>query len=103
MSYSNHHSTATHAGHTRPGRAVLSLNEQQQAFRAELVSVVTMENQMTNDNDSVEKSGTGIVQAKAGAGEAGLNSRVDSVERIVDCNKQVAQSFELYLPHCGFA
>lgn len=58
---------------------------------------------MSNDKDGVEKSGTGIVQAKANAGEASLNIRTDSVERIVNRKQEVTQSFELYLPHSGFA
>jgi len=58
---------------------------------------------MSNDKDGVEKSGTGIVQAKPNTCEASENIRADSVERIVNRKQEVTQSFELYLPHCGFA
>ncbi len=58
---------------------------------------------MSNDKDEVEKSGTGVVQAKANEGEASLNIRADSVKRIFNRKQEVTQSFELYLPHCGFA
>lgn len=58
---------------------------------------------MSNNKDGVEKSGTGIVQTKANAGEGSKNFRADSLELIVNGKHQAAPSFELYLPHCGFA
>ncbi len=46
----------------------------------------------------VEKSGTGIVQAKAGdeACKAGLSLTMDSVERVVSRKHAVIQSFKFY-------
>jgi hypothetical protein len=81
----------------------LSSSEKQRTSRAGLFSILIMESQMSNDKDGVEKSGTGIVQAKANAGEVSMNLRADSVELNVDGKQQVTQPFDLYLPHCGFA
>jgi hypothetical protein len=103
MCISKHQSTGTPLAGTKGLIELLSSNERRKTSGAGLFSILIMESQMSNGKDGVEKSGTGIVQAKVNTGEASMNFRADSVELIVDGKQQVTQLFDLYLPHCGFA
>jgi hypothetical protein len=89
MSESNHHSMGTPWLSTKSLYEFLSSSERRQTSQAGLFSILTMESQMFNYNDWVERSGTGIIQAKANACEASLNFKTDSVERIVDRKHEI--------------
>jgi len=73
---------------------VLSWSERQLGPRAGLVSVLQLDDQSCVE--SVEKSGTGIQQAKTDGCEARLSFMADSVQRVTGSDHEVIEPHKWY-------
>jgi len=89
-----HHSTGALMLDANDRNEVLSWSERQLGPRAGLVSVLQLDDQSCVD--SVEKSGTGVHQAKKDGCEARLSFMADSVQRVTGFDREVIKPFEWY-------
>ena len=87
-----HHSTGALMLDAKNLNEVLSWSERQLGPRAGLVSVLQLDSQSCAD--SVEKSGTGIHQAKTDGCEAKLSFMADSVQRVSGLDHEGMEPFQ---------
>jgi len=89
-----HHPTGALVLDAEDRTQVMSWSKRQLGFRADLISVLELEDRLTGE--WVEKSGTGIKPAKINGCAPRLSFMADSVQRLAGVDHEVIRSIEWY-------